>query len=127
MLVPHIIFWSLVKSSLNKRKLMVRRVLGGSEDIQGRSKGISRVSWKQVTIPPMQWKYVIWIECAAGCGALLVRWISRTLLHMGGWNILIRGNVQSHNITQQKNGHLIQDGVCHKIFDSDHWRTIWKA
>jgi hypothetical protein len=43
MLVPHIIVWSLVKSSLNKRKLRVRRVLGGSEDIQGRSKGISRV------------------------------------------------------------------------------------
>jgi hypothetical protein len=79
MLVPHIIVCSLVKSLLNKRKLMVRHVLGGSKDIQGRSKGISRVSWKQVTLPPMQWKYVIWIGCA-GCGALLVRWISRTLL-----------------------------------------------
>jgi len=29
--------------------------------------------------------------------------------------------------THQKNGHLLQDGVCHKIFGSFHWRTIRMA
>jgi hypothetical protein len=48
-------------------------------------------------------EYVIWI----GCGALLVRGISRTLLlHMGWWNILIRRHVQSHNILIKRMGIL---------------------
>jgi hypothetical protein len=46
---------------------------------------------------------VIWIGCA-GCGALLVRWISRTLLHMGWWNILIRRHVQSPDILIKRMG-----------------------
>jgi len=114
--MPHIIVWSLVKSLLNKRKLMVRHVLGGSKDIQGRSKGISRVSWKQVTLPSMQWKYVIWIGCA-GCGALLD---FKSITPYGLVEYSHSETCAKLQHTHQKNGHLLQDGVCHKIFDSDH-------